>query len=122
MLYPEGEEVSSAPNPIPREQGNEASNRSPVHMDPAEVPTVDFLLKKIPIILRTRRRPQKRILNEVYENLQLERASPEKLIIINKVLYFISENKDDLLNNKKDRLDLVLTIDVQDMLRKRNLR
>lgn len=82
----------------------------------AEVPTAEYLTKRIPAVLHTNRRAQTRILNDVFDTLQLERASPEKLLIISKVLNAIEEDKDNLRNNKNERLDIFLTVKVTEML------
>jgi len=93
------------------------AGQGPVDMGPtAEVPTAEYLTKRIPAVLHTNRRAQTRILNDVFDTLQLERASPEKLLIISKVLNAIEEDKDNLRNNKNERLDIFLTVKVTEML------
>lgn len=108
-IFRDLEQPGGEPAPQPAEAAQ--PGQGPVDMGP----TAESLKKRIAEVLRTNRRPQTRILEDVFDTLQLERASREKLLIIKFILNMMEENR-DYLRKKGERFDIYLTVKVREML------
>ena len=73
--------------------GQPAGEREP------EAPTIDFLKRKMKLVLRGHRKLRSDVLKKIQEDIRLETASPQKRIKMREYLDYVSNNRDSLLNS-----------------------
>lgn len=110
-----GPESSTSHNPGHPPQEGEAPNLPIGVMGPA-APSIEFLLKKIPSVLRGCQRVAVRrdVCTTIFENLHLLDASPQKRLKIMEALREIESNREIFLNNPNLKAAYHLMVSVND--------